>query len=261
MAVPVDEIRQNPMQPRRSFGEQGLASLAASIRSKGALQPVLIRPAAGGYELVAGERRLRAARIAGLAEIPAIVRSVPDHELLELALVENIHREDLNPIDRARAYRALQERYDLSHEEIAQRLGDDRSTIANYVRLLGLSEELVSLVSSNELGVGHAKALLGLSDPNLQTSLGQRVVREGWSVRRLEAAVAEAKHGEAPRAREPKVRPAVTNMEQKLGEALGTRVIIRESRRRHSGRIVIEYYSLDDFERIVMLLGVPEESS
>ncbi len=260
MSLPVEKIRQNPMQPRRNFDERELEALAESLRSKGALQPIVVRPAAGGYELVAGERRLRAAKMAGLDEIPTIIRSVPDDELLELALIENMHRADLNPIERGRAYQVLHERYDLSHDEIARRLGDDRSTVTNYIRLLGLPDETMGMVSSGELSAGHAKVLLGVLDRNIQISLSQRVVREGWSVRQLEAAAAGAKRRDGIAAKEREIRPAVKDMQEKLIEALGTQVTIREGRRRHTGRIVIEYYSLDDFERIVGLLGIPEQA-
>jgi ParB family transcriptional regulator, chromosome partitioning protein len=259
-ALPIDRIRQNPMQPRRTFDERTIQELASSLRARGALQPVVVRPAEGAYELVAGERRLRAARLAGMAEIPAIIRSVPDDQLLELALIENIHREDLNPIERAKAYRTLQQTHGLSHEEIADRVGEDRATTTNYIRLLSLPESVQELVASGRLSSGHAKAILGVAEPRSQEGLANRVVRENWSVRRLEAAVAAGKKERAEPAPERRTRPAVADVEQRLSAALGTRVRIHEGRRRHSGRVVIEYFTLDDFQRITERLGVTQEA-
>jgi len=259
LMLPVGVIRSNPMQPRRHFDEQQLSSLASSIRQKGTLQPIVVRPKEGGYELVAGERRLRAAKLAGLSEIPVLLRRAQDDELLELALIENIHRSDLNPIERARAYRILHEQHKLSHEQIAQRVGEDRATVTNYMRLLNLTDEVIELVNTNELGVGHAKALLGCSDSVVQISLAKRSVQREWSVRRLEKAISQDKKPRESAARERPIRPAVRDMEQRLSDVLGTRVIVREGRRRHTGRLVIEYYSLDDFERILGQIGITEE--
>lgn len=260
LSIHVDRIRHNPMQPRRAFEEASLQALAASIRDRGTLQPIVVRPSAGGFELIAGERRLRAVKIAGLSEVPAIVRDVRDEEMLELALIENIHRADLNPIERARAYRSLQQQYDLSHEEIATRMGEDRATVTNYIRLLGLAEPVIELVASGELTSGHAKALMGIEDHQAQISFAERAHHEAWSVRQLEAAVAKAKQGAAPLAPVRQARAAVADMEQRLSAALGLRVTIKEGRRRHTGRIVIEYYSLDDFERIAGRLGITGEA-
>lgn len=262
LMLQVDRVKRNPMQPRRQFDDDSLSSLAQSIRDRGTLQPILVRPAAEGYELVAGERRLRAARLAGLAEIPAIVRSVDDEDLLELALVENIQRADLNPIERARAYRVLQDRHNLSHEQIAQRMGEDRATVSNYIRLLGLGEDALEKVASGELTMGHAKVILGIQDIQLQNSFIHRVIHEGWSVRRLETAVANLKPSGSPAPEGGRrVRSAIKDLEQRLCTATGTRVTIREGRRRHTGKIVIEYYSLDDFERIAASLGIQAEDS
>lgn len=260
MMISVDRIRQNPLQPRREFNEEALGRLAESLKDRGTLQPVVVRPSEGNFELIAGERRLRAAKIAGIHEIPAVVRSVNDDEMLELALIENIQRADLNPIERARAYQSIQQRTGLSHEEIAARVGDERVTVTNYIRLLSLPESVVQMVSKGEISGGHAKALLGVTNSLILEQLAARIVQEGWSVRRIEEAVAKTK---PPAADQPVARPArpvVTDMEQKLGAAVGTRVTIREGRRRHSGRIVVEYYTLDDFERIAGLLGVKLET-
>ncbi|MFQ5502768.1 MAG: ParB/RepB/Spo0J family partition protein [Phycisphaerae bacterium] len=251
-----DVIRRNPMQPRRDYDANALVSLSESMKTQGTLQPIVVRPAEGGYELVAGERRLRAARLAGLTEIPAIVRGVKDDRLLELALVENIQRKDLNPVERARAYKSLEESQRLSHEEIASRTGEDRATVANYIRLLGLDDEVLNLLSDGSISAGHAKAILGAKDRRQQIDLARRIVSESWSVRRAElAAAGPGKAGSRNKPRDGK-RPVVSEMERRLTEALGTRVVIREGRRRHSGRLEITYSGLDDFERITRRLGV-----
>ncbi len=260
--LPIDSIRANPSQPRHSFDDAGLASLADSIRQRGALQPIVVRPAEGGFELVAGERRLRAAALAGKETIPAIVRAVKDDDLLELALIENIHRQDLNPIERAKAYRALQERSGLTHEAIGQKMGEDRATVANYIRLLDLHPEVRELLASGKLGMGHARAILGITDKQAQLSISSRVVAEGWSVRAVEKAVAKGRQqlpNETPKV--AKTRPAVAEMERRLTEYLGARVTIKEGRRRHAGKVMIEYRTLEEFDRIVSVLGIESDQA
>jgi len=260
LMVAVTSVRNNPAQPRKTFHVEQLNSLAESIKRNGTLQPIIVRPAGSGYELVAGERRLRAASLAGLAEIPAVVRPVRDDEMLELALIENIQRSDLNPIERARAYHSLTEKHGLSHEQIASKTGEDRATVANYIRLLSLSEEIQDMVASGDLSTGHAKAILGISDIILQYKLAQNALQGKWSVRQMEAAVAKTR--KAPDAGSaPDQRPAVRDVEQRLSAALGTRVRIHEGRKRHTGRVVVEYYNLDDFERITARLGLTNESA
>ena len=260
--IPLSSIRPNPSQPRRAFDQQALEALAESMRRRGTLQPIALRPTESGFELIAGERRFRAAQMAGLESIPAIVRPVKDEDLLELALIENIQRENLNPVERAIAYRNLNIQHTLSHDEIAARMGEDRATVSNYMRLLGLDPEVLALVAGGGLSMGHAKALLGISDIKHQQSLAGRIVREGWSVRQTEAAVNNATNKVANKpSKEVKVRPAVADMERKLTDALGTRVTIKEGRRRHTGKITIEYYALDDFERVTGKLGVERDSA
>ncbi len=262
MSIPVERISLNPLQPRRMFREASLQSLAESMRARGTLQPVIVRVYGDGYQLVAGERRLRAAQAAGLAEIPAIVRPVRDDELLELALIENVHREDLNPIERATAYKVMQDVQRLSHDEIARRMGEDRATVANYIRLLSLPEAILRMIATGELSTGHAKAILSAPDSEAQIRLAERIARESWSVRRTEQEAGEARSGQdgrsPPKDKTPG-RPAVSDMEDRLSKAVGTRVTIQEGRRRHSGRIVIAYYNLDDFQRIAARLGVDAE--
>ncbi|MFQ5501175.1 MAG: ParB/RepB/Spo0J family partition protein [Phycisphaerae bacterium] len=256
-----DAIRRNPMQPRRVFDADALVTLADSLKERGAIQPIVVRPAEGGYELIAGERRLRAARLAGLNQVPAIVRSVPDDQLLELALIENIQRTDLNPVERARAYKHLEESHHLTHEEIAARTGEDRATISNYIRLLGLDEEVLNVLSAGEITTGHAKAILGAKDGQAQADLVRRIISENWSVRRTEQAVSTPRKGPESSGEADSKRSAVSEMERRLSESLGTRVTIREGRRRHTGKLTIDYYNLDDFERITNRLGIAIEDA
>lgn len=259
--VSVDSIRTNPAQPRKIFDEAAIDGLAKSLKDRGALQPIVVRRSGSGFELVAGERRLRAARKAGLKEMPAVIRAVGDAEMLELALIENIQRADLGAVERARAYKALADRNGLTHEQIAEKMGEDRATVTNYLRLLSLAPAVLERIEDNSLNMGHARALLGLSDARKQVELAERAVNEGWSVRRVETEVRRlveaAKQGGR---KEPEaVRPAAADAARRLTEALGTRVEVREGRRRHTGRLVIEYYSLDDFERITQRLGLSNE--
>jgi ParB family chromosome partitioning protein len=184
--------------------------------------------------------------------------------MLELALVENIHRSDLNPIERAKAYRTLQDRYGLSHDEIGRRMGEDRATVSNYMRILELEEDILAMVVSGELGIGHAKALLGSKDRNIRIRLAQCAIREGWSVRQTEAAIAGGRRDSAkPPATTASrdARPTVRDMEERLSKLLGRRVTIKEGRKRHSGRVTLEYYSLEDFDRLVTTLGDVQESA
>jgi ParB family chromosome partitioning protein len=244
--VPLKNIRPNPLQPRHHFDETALAELAESIRTQGVLQPVLLRPAKGGYELIAGERRFRAAQRAGLTEIPALVRVVNDEKALELAIIENLQRDDLNPIEQARAFQELANRFNLTQEQIATRTGKERSSISNFLRLLKLHPEVQQQVEQGQLGMGHARALLSL-DPETQRTFAQRIAEQGWSVRQVEERVAillQPAAPAAPKPRDPNVRAA----EQDIARALGTRVHIRD--RKNRGTIEIEYNGLEEFQRI-----------
>jgi ParB family chromosome partitioning protein len=269
--VAVEAIARNPCQPRRQFDEQGLAELADSVRAHGLLQPVLVAELSEAldgisYQLIAGERRLLAARKAGLAEVPCIVRPAGRRDMLELALVENIHRSDLNPMEKAGAYRELADQFGLTQEQIAERVGQPRATVANYLRLLDLADEVQALVAAGELTFGHAKVLASVpAAGGVQVGLARRAAREQLSVRdleRLAKAAAEGAGGEAETGRRPpETRTAyVREVERQLSAAVGTKVLIRPGRGRHRGRIVIEYYSLDDFDRLVKLLGAEIES-
>jgi len=250
--VPLADVRPGPHQPRQDFGQGHLDELAASIRESGVLQPILVRPGAVGYEIVAGERRARAARLAGLTEIPALVRAYDDDQVMLLSLVENVQRRDLNPIDRAQAYKRLVGRLSITHEEAARRLGLERSSVTNMIRLLELPEEVRELVRGAALSMGHARALLGLADDLDQLKLAERIIKEGLSVRAVEDLV-RAGSAAAPRRRSnPRKTPEVAALETELRGVLGTKVAIRD--RRGRGRIQIEYYSPDEFERILELL-------
>jgi len=249
--VPLDQIDPNPWQPRRTFSEQSLKELADSIRASGVVQPVLLRRAAGRYQLIAGERRWRAARQAELAVIPAVVREIADREALELALTENLLREDLNPIEAARGYHALAETHGLSHEEIAARLGLDRSTITNTLRLLRLAPEVQELIAQGEISSGHGRALAALNSAGTQKAIAQSIVKYGWSVREVEKLIASGNvdGGTLPEPKaaapvDPNVRAAVLEMER----ALGTRVKIRGNQKR--GKIEISYFSAEDLNRL-----------
>lgn len=245
--IPLAQIRPNPLQPRRHFDEAALAELTESIRAQGILQPILLRPAKGGYELVAGERRFRAAQRAGLKAIPALVRVVTDEKALELAIIENLQRDDLNPIEQARAFQELASRFSLTQEQIAQRTGKERSSISNFLRLLKLHSEVQELVVEGSLSMGHARALLSL-DAESQRVFASRILEFGWSVRQVEEKVAAVQKPPAPPAapkpRDPNVRAA----EDGIARILGTRVHIRD--RKNRGTIEIEYKGLEEFQRI-----------
>jgi len=257
-SVSLAELRSGPFQPRQEFNEAQLAELTASIRESGLLQPIIVRPAphGRGFEIVAGERRSRAARAAGLTDIPAIVRGYTDDEVVVLGLVENVQRVDLNPIDRAHAYRRLANHLGATQDEVAKRVGLDRSSVTNILRLLELPEEIQELVRAGALGLGHARALLGLRDDVARLSAAERIVREGLSVRAVEDLVRGGR-APAPRRRSnPRKTPEVAALEGQLRGLLGTKVSIQD--RRGKGRITIEYYSPAEFERIVEQLRGPD---
>jgi len=265
LSVGVDLIQPNRHQPRQSFDDATLAQLAESIRTAGLMQPVLVRRreqgekgAASGFELIAGERRWRAARLAGLREIPAIEVGLTDREAAEWALIENLQREDLNPIDRAAAFKGLADRFGLTQAEIAERVGVDRSTIANTVRLLDLEREVRELVAHGALSMGHAKALLSGPAGNARVAAALDAVREGWTVRDTERwGIETQKQGVAvPKRTAPApVSAAVADLERQLGEHLGTRVRLKRGRSARKGRLIIEFYSDDHFEGLMGKLG------
>jgi ParB family transcriptional regulator, chromosome partitioning protein len=253
--VPVQGVSPNPRQPRQAFGEEGLEALARSIQQVGVLQPIVVRRLDGGYELVAGERRIRAAKLAGLATIPAIVRTGDDTESLRAALIENIHRQDLSALEQASAFQELQDDLGVTQEELAERLGHSRSHVANTIRLLQLPSEVQTLLAEGSLTAGHARALLSLEDAEAQTTLGLRIAAEGLSVRQTEELVRSyTAHPAARTEAAPKpIDPKLLQIEEALGDALGTRVRIQRARRR-KGRIVIDFGSKADLDRIAGLI-------
>ena len=251
--LPLGLIQPNPMQPRTSFNADGLEELAASIRANGIIQPIIVRRMGDSYQIVAGERRWRAARIAELEEVPVVVQDVADRAMLEVALIENIQREDLNPIETAHAFERLSRDLGLSQEEIGRRTGKDRTSIANIVRLLKLPKEVQLLVAERRLSMGHARAILGLATADEQIQLAEKTVALGLSVRQVETQVQEmtADRGKPSpgsrkeSAQDPNVRAAADELER----ALGTRVRIVELSEQR-GRIEIEYYSQTDLDRL-----------
>lgn len=250
--IPTDRVTANPYQPRSVFDEEAMASLAASIAEVGVLQPIIVRESEeGGYTLVAGERRWRAARKAGLKEIPAIIRESDDRSLLTEALVENLQREDLSPLEEATAYQELLEDFGLTHEDVGKRVGKSRSAVTNSLRLLLLPAAIQGKLERGELSAGHARALLGLEDRKFAEHIAERAVEEGWSVRQVEDAVRARNEAvrEAP-AKKPRIaRPAaIVELEQRLKDELDTKVKISYANDR--GKLVIDFMSLDDLERI-----------
>jgi ParB family transcriptional regulator, chromosome partitioning protein len=252
LEVPVHAIAPNPRQPRETFADEALAALARSIQEVGVLQPVVVRKRENGYELVAGERRLRAARMAGLATIPAVVRESDETESLREALIENIHREDLAPLELASAFQELLEDLGVSQETLAERLGYSRAHIANTIRLLQLPGDIQRMLAEGTLTAGHARALLALPDAEAQTSLALRAAAEGLSVRQIEELVrsfTEHPASTPPPAKLKESDPAVAEVEEILSEQLATRVHVQLGKRR--GKIIVEFSGRDDLERIV----------
>jgi len=257
LEVPVNAVSPNPKQPRTRFDDETIGALAASIREVGILQPIVVRRAGDGrYEMIAGERRLRAAKAAGLATVPVVVRDSDDQDLLREALIENIHREDLGPIEQAEAFRQLLEELGLKQEELAERVGVSRSHIANTIRLLGLPLQVQQLLTDEKLTAGHARALLSLGDQEAMTSLALRVAAEDLSVRQTEEVV--RRFVEAPKATtdekaakavEKQLDANLAEVEEILSEQLATRVSIQMGAKR--GKVMIEFGSPDDLERIV----------
>ena len=253
----VGDIEPNRAQPRKYFDDEKLESLAVSIKEHGVIQPILVKKCDTGYEIIAGQRRWRAARIAGLKEIPAIVREYAPKTLSEVTLIENIQREDLNPIEEAAAYRALMEEYDLTQEEISERLGKSRSAIANALRLLSLEEQLQKYVITGQISEGHARCLLALQGTVLREFVINRIIEDNLSVRETERLVKELN---APKKEQkPKKSPDVTDIQierirKKMEDTLGTKVKINHGAKK--GKIEIEYYGNKDLDRLLELLKI-----
>ena len=248
--VPIEAIVPNPQQPRKAFGDSSLADLAESMRRSGVLQPVVVRRVGQSYELIVGERRWRAARLAGLSHVPAVVREASDAETLELALVENLLREDLNPMEEAEAYQRLLTDFSWTQEQLAQRVGRDRSSVANCLRLLRLPESIQADLRAGRLTMGHARAVLSLTAPAEQLKLRDQILAHSWSVRATEEGV--QRKGRPGSRRAARRSAELTALEDSLREALSSRVRLVGSER--AGRIEITYTSSEDLERLTELI-------
>jgi ParB family chromosome partitioning protein len=258
LEVPIDRISPNPHQPRRDFDQALLGQLAESLKSSGLIQPIIVRPMEDGYQLIAGERRLRAAKLAGLTVIPVLVRQVDSFTQAQLALIENIQREDLNPMDRAGAYQMLLDQLGLTQAELAGRLGEDRSSIANHLRLLDLDPVVQEIVRAGKLSLGHAKLLAGVEDPLRQQRLAELAIAQDLSVRNLERLVQSPEE-------KPNITPStlpsahIVDLEKSISRQLGMRVQVRRSGKKGRGRLVIHYGSLDQFDQLIAKLGIETE--
>ena len=256
--VPIKQVRPCPFQPRKDFPEESLQELAASIKEQGIVQPLIVRKNGGGFELIAGERRWRAAQIAGLTEIPIIVREADDRAVLELALIENLQRENLNPIEEAQGYSQLIEQFQLKQEEAATKVGKSRTVVANALRLLKLAPELQNMIRDGRLSVGHAKVILGLATGAEQKLAADCVLKNALNVRQTEELVAQIQNGKTAANKSstaPPVRDAhIGDLENKLRERFGTKVQLRY--RQGKGSLDIRFFSDDDLERVLKIVGV-----
>ncbi len=251
--IHTDQIKASRFQPRLSFSQAKIEELAKSIKEKGVIQPVLLRSIENDqFELIAGERRLRATKFLGLTEIPAIVRRIADADLLETSIIENIQREELNAIEEAKAYQRLATEFGHTQESIATKVGKDKSSISNLLRILNLPQEVQDYISKNLISFGHARALLSLGDAKKQLRLCQNIVKKGLSVRQIENLGSRVSRSKSVRRSTQDTN--IRDLEERLQHALGTKVVIRAGKKR--GKIEIEYYSLDDLERVLKLLGV-----
>lgn len=264
--VPVDSISKNRMQPRKTFDEEELAEMVASIREHGVLQPLLVRPSGSGYELIAGERRLRAAGEAGLESVPVVVMDVDDGSAMELTLVENLQRSDLNIIEEAQGYEVLSERFHLTQEQIAARVGKSRPSVAHAMRVLALPDEIKGMIVSGDVSPGHAKVLTGVDIGQEQLLFARRIPKEGLSVRQLEKLVNKARKGaRRPRAsREDIPRTHLSHLSDKLHGHFGTSIRVTPCRtfangKKGKGTIEIDYFSSDDLDRILEIIGIDGE--
>jgi ParB family chromosome partitioning protein len=260
--IQIEQVRPNPFQPRTEFDPETLAELTRSIVEKGVIQPITVRRIEGGYQLVTGERRLRAAQNAGLAEIPAYIIAVDsDEEMLELALIENIQRDTLNPIEISNAYKRLIDECHLTQEEVAEKVGKDRTTVTNFIRLLKLPIEIQMGLRKNQISMGHARALINVPTESMQLRLYQKIVDSGLSVRKIEQlakSTGKTSEGQSRKSAPKETSSSVQSLEEKLRQTLGTKVNVRE-RENGRGEIVIEFYSLDDLDRLLDLFASLEK--
>ncbi len=254
LELDADSIIPSEYQPRRVFDDDALEELTLSIKEKGIIQPVIVkRSTMNTFQLIAGERRLRAARKAGLKTVPAIVKDAAPEEVLELALIENIQREDLNPLEAAEAFHRLVNDFNLTHDELSQKVGKDRATVTNYLRILRLPPEIKKWIAEGVLSIGHAKALLQIQDVTLQIETARKIIHKGLSVRETEALGKKALSRPSVRKARKAKDPQITSLEDKLRQSLGTKVSLNQ-RGKKGGKIEIEYYSLDELDRLLEIL-------
>lgn len=246
----ISEIEPNRDQPRKEFDEQALAELSQSIMQYGVLQPILVRPLPlGGYQIVAGERRFRASRMAGLTEIPAVIRELSDNETMELALIENLQREDLSPIEEAKGYKTLIDTYSMSQEQVAQSVGKSRPAIANTMRLLLLPDDVIEMVEKGDLSSGHARALLALENKAMMSSLAEDIIKKNLTVRQVEKMVKDLLKSPVKKNRTPKAKPSYfSEVELALSEYLGNKVVVTPSKDGKGGTLAIEFYSIEELK-------------
>lgn len=245
--IDIDLLRPNPDQPRTKFTRESLEELAASIRETGVIQPLVVVPEEDHYRIIVGERRWRAAQIAGLKKIPALIRHLPREKQLEMSLIENLQREDLNPLEIARVYKRLAEELGLTHEEIATRVGKDRSSVTNHLRLLSLPSKIQDYLAENKISMGHARALASLSDPDLQLSVAETIIKKDLSVRETERLVKKWSQNRVVK-KAKKIYPELLALEEELVRLMGTKVKVEGNPKR--GVIKIFYYSLEDLSRL-----------
>lgn len=253
--IPLSQLRANPYQPRKEFKEEAIQELAESIRQHGVIQPIIVRSVLKGFEIIAGERRFRASQYCGKATIPAVVRSFSDQQVMEIALIENLQRENLNAMEVAVAYQGLMEQFSLTQEELSLKVGKSRSHIANFLRLLSLPEEVKQYVSRGTISMGHARAIAALKDPAVVKQLAEQCVEQQWSVRQLEDAVKalERLPAEKPKPKTVKRDPYIDQVEETLRDRFKTTVKIIHGK--DKGRIELSYYNTQDLERLLELLG------
>lgn len=253
--IPIDQIDANPLQPRRVFQQDRLAELAQSIRANGIIQPIVVRKVGDRYQLVAGERRWRASKLANLQHVPVVVREIPDSRLLEITLIENIQREDLNPIETAQAFARMSHDLNMTPDEIGRRTGKDRTTVSNFTRLLQLPQDIQQLIGDRVLTAGHARCLLTLPTYDAQRAVASKIVAGSWSVRETERVTQKMLEGHKAKEPEPPQDANVKAAIQEMQRVLGTRVkIVEGARKKGKGKIEIEYYTQDDLDRIYAVI-------
>lgn len=254
--IPLTQLRPNPYQPRKTFDDKGISELAASIKEHGVITPIIVREVLKGYEIIAGERRWRASQLNNLATIPAVVRKFTDQQVMEIALIENLQREDLNAMEIALAYQSLIDTFSLTQEELSVKVGKSRSHIANFLRLLQLPEEVKQYVSRGTLSMGHARAIVGLKDHELMKEVAARTIKNEWSVRELEDYIQKLEQPEkkTKRNKQQKTDPYIRQLEEALRNQYRTKVSIKHNK--NKGKIELLYYSREDLERLLELLQV-----